>query len=382
MLATSATPPASLAVPEALPARWRRPRRRAAAHVATTGNFFTQLLSQNATKCAAARFCPCCGACVDEWRLVGTRRGSALGMESRLALCPNCRSRERQRFSCLLWGVRPPAVDTPVVAYFGPHRQHARLLEQHLSVELKRYDYLADDLYRRTYDNSTIRADVQDIPAANYSFDAVIILHVLEHVSDIHKATTELSRVLVPGGFVDTETPCRSRARDDIPYEICNHAEDRPRRRARDEDDWICNQPDHLHSFSCWYLEDAFEEAGLDCECLSIDRPSENKFVGIMSFPDWRLRCYKPVTPVSLRYALQAEAHDNYPRHYLRRRAAAQQPRHGAGRFVRLANKMRQQPDRPPTRPDTGLPPMRCVNLTLPTGSSSFLARPSLRHAN
>jgi len=46
-----------------------------------------------------------------------------------------------------------------------------------------------------------IVGDVQDLPLANESVDAVICIAVLEHVEEPQKAVKELYRVLKPGGF-------------------------------------------------------------------------------------------------------------------------------------------------------------------------------------
>lgn len=50
-------------------------------------------------------------------------------------------------------------------------------------------------------------ADAHDLPFADGSFDACIIVAVLEHVLDPNRCVSEIQRILRPGGFVYAETP-------------------------------------------------------------------------------------------------------------------------------------------------------------------------------
>src|SRR5512136_1846490 len=47
-----------------------------------------------------------------------------------------------------------------------------------------------------------IQADCHDLPFKDHSFDLVLSLGVLEHVSDYELAITEMKRVLKPGGYL------------------------------------------------------------------------------------------------------------------------------------------------------------------------------------
>jgi SAM-dependent methyltransferase len=54
------------------------------------------------------------------------------------------------------------------------------------------------------------RIDLEAIPFGDGAFDAVIANHVLEHVGDLDRATSEIARVLAPGGIAILQTPwCR-----------------------------------------------------------------------------------------------------------------------------------------------------------------------------
>ncbi|MCM3271234.1 class I SAM-dependent methyltransferase [Paenibacillus elgii] len=56
-------------------------------------------------------------------------------------------------------------------------------------------------------DTETERVDLTAMPYADETFDAVICSHVLEHITEDHKAMTELCRVLKPGGWSILQVP-------------------------------------------------------------------------------------------------------------------------------------------------------------------------------
>lgn len=63
---------------------------------------------------------------------------------------------------------------------------------------------------RRHYPRpSFIQADVCDLPVPTESVDAVVSLQVIEHLPDIGRYLSEVSRVLVPGGIFVCATPNR-----------------------------------------------------------------------------------------------------------------------------------------------------------------------------
>lgn len=65
-------------------------------------------------------------------------------------------------------------------------------------------DYTTGDLESPLAD---VKMDVHDIPFADNTFDVVFCNHVLEHVTDDHRAMTEILRVLKPGGWAMLQSP-------------------------------------------------------------------------------------------------------------------------------------------------------------------------------
>lgn len=68
--------------------------------------------------------------------------------------------------------------------------------------------YRGIDLERR-HDGVTDVGDVTALPFAEASFDALLCIHVLEHVPEDRRAIAELYRVLRPGGWAIVSVPIR-----------------------------------------------------------------------------------------------------------------------------------------------------------------------------
>lgn len=80
---------------------------------------------------------------------------------------------------------------------------HAGRLQSGCS--LYRLDYPATN--RRYRNAPDIYGDAASLPIASESMDAVLLLEVLEHLPDDHKALTEIRRVLKPGGRLYLSVP-------------------------------------------------------------------------------------------------------------------------------------------------------------------------------
>lgn len=66
-------------------------------------------------------------------------------------------------------------------------------------------EYVSVDIVQRPH--VTHRVDITDIPFASNDCDAIICIHVLEHIEKDRKAISELYRVLKPGGWALITVP-------------------------------------------------------------------------------------------------------------------------------------------------------------------------------
>ncbi len=117
-------------------------------------------------------------------------------------LCPTCQSLERSR---ALWIF--------LKKYTSIFTQQTKLL--HIAPEKiffekfkeqENIDYIYGDKFEKGYENNypkgTISLDITDLKDfEDSSFDAIICVHVLEHVPDDSKAMSEFFRVLKPNGW-------------------------------------------------------------------------------------------------------------------------------------------------------------------------------------
>ncbi len=113
------------------------------------------------------------------------------------ALCPHCLSLERHR---LLWLYLERETELfkeyPRLLHIAPEVCIMRHLKPHFKGHPGRY--ITADLESPLAD---LHFDVQQIPLANASVDAVMCNHLMEHVADDRKALGELYRVMKPGGW-------------------------------------------------------------------------------------------------------------------------------------------------------------------------------------
>jgi SAM-dependent methyltransferase len=71
---------------------------------------------------------------------------------------------------------------------------------------MKNLNYITCDLDSPIAD---VKADIQDLPFEENSFDVIFCNHVLEHVDNDQKALSELFRVMKPGGWGILQVPIR-----------------------------------------------------------------------------------------------------------------------------------------------------------------------------
>lgn len=119
-------------------------------------------------------------------------RFRAIGMPPRLdARCPACGSVERQRLFKMWLDANADAFRGKEVLHFAPDSMLVPLLKP-LAARYRSADLVA---------SADLKLNIEQIALPDASVDAIVCLHVLEHVDD-RKALAELRRILRPGGVL------------------------------------------------------------------------------------------------------------------------------------------------------------------------------------
>ncbi|OGW77793.1 MAG: hypothetical protein A2Z83_04265 [Omnitrophica bacterium GWA2_52_8] len=159
------------------------------------------------------------------------------------ARCPACLSLERHR---LLWLYLKNRTDffkrRMKILHVAPEPVLSKILSAMPSL-----DYVSVDLYSRF---AMLRMDITDLRTEDNLYDAVLCLHVFEHIQDDRKAMRELFRVLKPGGWAILQVPIFG----EITLEI-------PAVTTSEERTEAYGHPKHLRQYGLDYL-DRLEEAG------------------------------------------------------------------------------------------------------------------------
>jgi SAM-dependent methyltransferase len=116
--------------------------------------------------------------------------------------CPRCGAHDRERH--LLMYMRADGILSQLggkaVLHFAPEKRLSRFITAALPSR-----YVRADLFPSSPDVEHV--DMLDMQFEEESFDCVIANHVLEHVSDVARALSEIRRVLKPGGLAILQTP-------------------------------------------------------------------------------------------------------------------------------------------------------------------------------
>ena len=142
--------------------------------------------------------CPCCG-----WKLRAFTHGGASLRTRHRGYCPRCNAKARHRRDWLLLQQKTNLFrDDLRLLHVSPKYSLLRQLKRMENVR-----YTAADLYPRPH--MDIQMNLAAVPYRSETFDALICIHVLEHVKDDRHAIQELYRMLKPGGWAFVSVPIR-----------------------------------------------------------------------------------------------------------------------------------------------------------------------------
>ncbi len=169
------------------------------------------------------------------------------------ALCPQCGSLERHRLLWLYLRNKTNFFSHSLrVLHFAPERVLNKIFGQCQNI-----DYVSADISSPL---AKVKMDITDIAALDNSFDAILCIHVLEHVVEDQKAMRELFRVLKPGGWAILQVPVLREKTFEDPTVVL--PEDRER---------IFGQKDHVRIYGRDYSE-RLEKAGFAVRVDSYSR--------------------------------------------------------------------------------------------------------------
>ena len=125
-------------------------------------------------------------------------KGELVDHYTKDSICPNCRSDIRHRFIYKFLKESTDLFKVPTrVLHFAPEKWLATRLR-----EMKNIDYIPCDIDPKKLDFvDAVHVDNTDISFDDNTFDAIISIHVLEHIEDDMKAIKETYRVLRSGGW-------------------------------------------------------------------------------------------------------------------------------------------------------------------------------------
>ncbi len=116
------------------------------------------------------------------------------------ALCPNCLALERHRLMYLYLKRKTNFfTDNLKVLHVAPEYCFIDRFERMHNLE-----YTTADIESPL---AKVKMDIHDIPFPDNTFDVTFCNHVMEHVDDYVRATSELYRVLKPGGWAIIQSP-------------------------------------------------------------------------------------------------------------------------------------------------------------------------------
>jgi SAM-dependent methyltransferase len=115
-------------------------------------------------------------------------------------LCPKCLSLERHRLIWLFLNKKTGFFSAKLkVLHIAPEQPFLKRFKS-----INNLDYVTADLESPIAD---VKMDIRSMPFEDNSFDVLLCNHVLEHIDNEQKATSEIYRVLKKGGWAILQVP-------------------------------------------------------------------------------------------------------------------------------------------------------------------------------
>lgn len=142
------------------------------------------------------RYCPICRTPCKKFHQYGAN-------PRKEAQCPKCGSLERHRLMYLYLKNETELFSRKMkLIHFSPENCLRKVFEKQNNIE-----YVTADLERADVD---FKADMTKLPFKDNTYDAIICIHVLEHIVDDETALKELLRILKPGGWALIQVPMKT----------------------------------------------------------------------------------------------------------------------------------------------------------------------------
>jgi SAM-dependent methyltransferase len=142
--------------------------------------------------------CPCCG-----WKLRAFTHGGASFMARPMGYCPRCNSKARHRRWWLFLQNETNLFTAHLrLLIVSPNYCFSRIFRT-----LPNIDYVGVD--HSSHRNISVKMSLPATPILSETFDAILCIHVLEHIQDDRMAIRELHRVLKPRGWAGISAPLR-----------------------------------------------------------------------------------------------------------------------------------------------------------------------------
>jgi SAM-dependent methyltransferase len=142
--------------------------------------------------------CPCCG-----WKLRAFTHGGTSIRVRPLGYCPRCNSKARHRRWWLFLEQKTNLFASPLrLLHIAPNYCLSRRFKQ-----ISNIDYVGVD--HNHHRNICVKMELPAAAFLSESFDAIICMHVLEHIPKDRQAIGELYRTLKPGGWAAVSVPIK-----------------------------------------------------------------------------------------------------------------------------------------------------------------------------